>query len=48
MGEGLALPAHQGELMAQIQQEGHQFTPHESRTSEQQQSHARLLTMGGG
>jgi hypothetical protein len=41
-GEGLGAAAHQGDGVPQLQQEGHQFAPHEAGTSQQQQLHARI------
>ena len=39
-GEGLGLPAHHRELMAQLEQEGNELPTHESRAPQQQQTHA--------
>ncbi|KMM16699.1 hypothetical protein SYNGFB01_09335 [Synechococcus sp. GFB01] len=39
LGEGLLPPADEGELMAQLEQIGHQLTSHEARAAQQQQAH---------
>jgi len=48
-GEGISLPAHQGEVVPELQQEGHQLPAHESRTAQKQQPHAQFMpSLQGG